>query len=162
MKYKIFWRNYYLLYYLVVSSSRLSSSIYSISSDGYIYSRSSSSLHTEILLCLWRPKRLTSLCVCFVFVRCSVVSDFCDPMDCSPPGSSVNGISQARILEWVANSSSRGASRPRDRTHISWLAGRFLKAPVSWFNRALFLPGIKILGIICHPFKSQLLQLYLQ
>ena len=37
----------------------------------------------------------------------------CDPMDCSPPGSSVHRISQARILEWVAISSSRGASRPR-------------------------------------------------
>ena len=43
----------------------------------------------------------------------------CEPMDCSPPGSSVLGILQARILEWVAMSSSRGASRPRDRTHIS-------------------------------------------
>ena len=39
-----------------------------------------------------------------------------DPMDCSPPGSSVHGISQARILEWVAISFSRGSSRPRDRT----------------------------------------------
>ena len=42
-----------------------------------------------------------------------------DPMDCSPPGSSVYGILQARILEWVAMPSSRGSSRPRDRTHIS-------------------------------------------
>ena len=38
----------------------------------------------------------------------------CDPMDCSPPGSSVHGISQERILEWVAISSSRGSSQPRD------------------------------------------------
>ena len=38
----------------------------------------------------------------------------CDPMDCSPPGSSVHGISQARILEWVAVPSSSGSSRPRD------------------------------------------------
>ena len=42
-----------------------------------------------------------------------------DPMDCSPPGSSVHGISQARILEWVAMSSSRGSSQPRDQTCIS-------------------------------------------
>ena len=48
-----------------------------------------------------------------------------DPMDCRPPGSSVHGISQARILEWVAISSSRGSSRPRDQTHVSCLAGRF-------------------------------------
>ena len=38
----------------------------------------------------------------------SVVSDFCDPMDCIPPGSSVHGIFQARILEWVAISFSKG------------------------------------------------------
>ena len=40
----------------------------------------------------------------------------CDPMDCSPPHSSVHGILQARILEGVAMPSSRGSSRPRDRT----------------------------------------------
>ena len=38
----------------------------------------------------------------------------CDPIDCSPPGSSVHGILQARTLEWVAISSSRGSSQPRD------------------------------------------------
>ena len=43
----------------------------------------------------------------------------CDPIDYSPPGSSVHGIFQASILEWVAMPSSRGSSRPRDRTHIS-------------------------------------------
>ena len=42
----------------------------------------------------------------------------CDPMDCSPPGSSVHGILQARILEWVTMSSSRGSSLLRDRTCI--------------------------------------------
>ena len=48
----------------------------------------------------------------------------CDPVDCSPPGSSVHGILQARILEWVAISFSRGSSRPRDRTQVSCIAGR--------------------------------------
>ena len=43
----------------------------------------------------------------------------CEPMECSPPGSSVHGVSQVRILEWVAMSFSRGSSRPRDRTRIS-------------------------------------------
>ena len=43
----------------------------------------------------------------------------CDPMDCSPPGSSVHGILYTRILEWVAISFSRGSSRPRDPAHIS-------------------------------------------
>ena len=43
----------------------------------------------------------------------------CDPMDCSLPGSSVHGILQARLLEWVAMPSSGGCSRPRDQTCIS-------------------------------------------
>ena len=48
----------------------------------------------------------------------------CDPMDCSQPGSSVHGIFQARILEWVAISSSRGSSQHRDQTQVSHIAGR--------------------------------------
>ena len=48
----------------------------------------------------------------------------CDPMDCSLPGSSVHGIFQARVLEWIAISFSRGSSRPRDWTKISRIAGR--------------------------------------
>ena len=43
----------------------------------------------------------------------------CDPMGCSPPGSSVHGILQARILDWVAISFSRGSSRPRDWNWVS-------------------------------------------
>ena len=46
-------------------------------------------------------------------------------MDCSLPGSSVRGISQARILEWVAISFSRGSSQPRDWTWVFFTAGRF-------------------------------------
>ena len=45
----------------------------------------------------------------------------CDLMDCSPPGSSVHGILQVRILEWVAMPSPRGSSRPRDGTCVSYL-----------------------------------------
>ena len=43
----------------------------------------------------------------------------CGPMDCGLPGSSVHGILQARIMEWVAMLSSRASSQPRDGTHIS-------------------------------------------
>jgi len=49
----------------------------------------------------------------------------CEPMDCSLPGSSVHGISQARILQWVAIFFSRGSAQPRDQTWVSWIAGRF-------------------------------------
>ena len=50
---------------------------------------------------------------------------FCDPMDYSLPGSSVHGISQARILEWAVISSSRASSRPRDQTRVSCIDRRF-------------------------------------
>ena len=52
----------------------------------------------------------------------------CDPMDCSPPDSSVHGILQARLLEWVAMPSSRGSSRLRDQTCVSHVscAGRWV------------------------------------
>ena len=58
----------------------------------------------------------------------------CDPMDCSLPGSSVHGIPQARILEWVAISFSWGASRPRDQTCVPlcvlhWQAGYLPRTP---------------------------------
>ena len=60
----------------------------------------------------------------------SLVAQLCltlyDLMDCSPPGSSVHGVSQARILEWVAISSSGGSSRPRDCTHVSYTGRRIL------------------------------------
>ena len=57
---------------------------------------------------------------------------FCDPMDCSLPGSSVHGILQARIREWVAVPFSRGSSQPRDQTHVSCIAGRFF---TDWASR---------------------------
>ena len=56
----------------------------------------------------------------------------CDPVDHSPPGSSVHGILQARILEWVAISFSRGSSWPRDQTQVSCIAGRHFNL---WANR---------------------------
>ena len=66
---------------------------------------------------------LKTQCFSYVLVVCcSVVSDSMWPVDCSPPGSSVHGILQARILEWVAISFSRGSSWPRDWT----------QSPVLW------------------------------
>ena len=67
----------------------------------------------------------------------------CDPVDCSPPGSSVHGIFQARILEWVAISFSRGSSQPRDRTQVSRIAGRHLNL---WATRQA--------GLITHGLKQ--------
>ena len=62
----------------------------------------------------------------------SVVSDSLWPMDCSLPGSSVRGIFQASILEWVTISSPRGSSWPRKWTWVSCIAGRFF---TNWVTR---------------------------
>ena len=56
----------------------------------------------------------------------------CDPMDHSLPGSSVHGILQARILEWVAMPSSRGSFQPRDQTQVSCIVDRFF---TDWATR---------------------------
>ena len=60
-------------------------------------------------------------CVC-LGAQCPAL---CDPMDCSPPGFSVMGILQARILEWVVMPSSRASSQSRDRTQFSHVVGGF-------------------------------------
>ena len=65
----------------------------------------------------------------------------CNPVDCSPPGSSVHRIFHARMLEWVAMPSSRGSSQPRDQTQVSHIAGRFF---TSWDTRETLRRGILI------------------
>ena len=65
---------------------------------------------------------------CILFVLVLVAQScltLCSPMDSSLPGSSAHGVLQARILEWVAISFSRGSSQPRDWTWVSCVAGRF-------------------------------------
>ena len=63
------------------------------------------------------PTQSPFMC-CMLTQSCPIL---CGPMDHSLPGSSIHGISQARILEWVAISLSRGSSQPRDRTHICYV-----------------------------------------
>ena len=65
--------------------------------------------------CWWECKPVQSLwkTVCVCMHACSVISDSCNPMDCSPPGSFVHGIFQEIILEWIAISYSKRSSRPR-------------------------------------------------
>ena len=85
------------------------------------------------------------MCVCTHM--CSVMPDSLWPMNCSPPGSSVHGILPARILKWVAISFSGGSSPPRDRTHISRIAGRHFslwatrEALRKWESTPGLLPG---------------------
>ena len=62
---------------------------------------------------------LETVCACMLAKSLQSCSTLCHPINCRPPGSSVRGILQARILEWVLMPSSRGSSYPRDQTHIS-------------------------------------------
>ena len=72
------------------------------------------------------------VCVCGCCLVAKKCPTLCDSMDCSLPGSSVHGISQARILEKVAISFLRGSSWPRDQTHISCIGRQF---PYHWACR---------------------------
>ena len=80
-------------------------------------------LDPALILVLWPwVRHMTSLWTVLVTQLCWTL---CNPMDCSPPGFSVQGILQARILEWTAIAFSRGTSQPRDRTLVSCFTGRF-------------------------------------
>ena len=74
--------------------------------------------HPVLWIILYSPERCTCVCA----QSCPTL---CDPIDCSPPGSSVHSILQARMLEWVAIPFSRGSSWPGDWTHISCTAHGF-------------------------------------
>ena len=80
---------------------------------------------------------MAGIILCAVLVAKSCLT-LCDPMDCSLPGSSVHGILQARILEWVAISFSTGSSWPRDQTCISCI-GRWIL--YHWATRKTWVMG---------------------
>ena len=67
-------------------------------------------------------EKMTLFCCCSVAKSCPIL---CDPRYCSPPGSSVHSVFQARILEWVVISFSRGSSWTRDQTCVSCIEGGF-------------------------------------
>ena len=85
----------------------------------------------------------------------------CDPVDYSPPGSSVHGILPAWILEWVAIPFSRGSSQPRDQTQVFCIAGRFFTVwatreatcHVAAFSEDLLSTGWKSFHMV--PWKDQ-------
>ena len=83
-------------------------------------------LHCRRILYHWATREV--LIIIFVNVNVLVTQScltLCDPMDCSPPASSVHGILQARILEWIALPFFRVSSWPRDWTQVSGIADRF-------------------------------------
>ena len=101
------------------------------------------------------------LVLCFTFISLcvlshTVVSNCSHPLHCSPPGSFVHGIYQAKILEWGAISSSRDSYWPRDWTHISCIAGIFFTCWVTFINTnksvyflldSRYIPDEKMVGI---------------
>ena len=80
-----------------------------------------------MLLSMWQLKNIKQ--INRASVRSSLVTKllrlFCHPVDCGPPGASVHGILQSRVMQWVAISFSSGSSWPRDRTQVSHIAGSF-------------------------------------
>ena len=74
----------------------------------------------------------------------------CNHMDSSPPGSSVHGISQAGILEWVTISFSRGSSQPWDQTHVSW-NGRLILLPHTHTHTHTYI-CVKVKSLSCVQF----------
>ena len=81
----------------------------------------------------------------------------CDPMDCNPPDSSVHGVLQARILEWVAIPFSKGWSQPRDQIHVFCVAcfGRRVTTSATWGTLSPWLEGI-FLQVSCSLFIATL------
>ena len=88
---------------------------------------------------IYNKSVIKTLCMCVHAKSLQLYPTLYDHMDCSPPGSSVHGILQARILEWVAMSFSRESSWPRDRIHVSyvssigrrvWSSSTTLEAPI--------------------------------
>ena len=106
----------------------------------------SSSQHiTACLKSIWiQLLMLACVFLSYICCVCMLVAQSCltvyGPMDCSPPGSAVYGILQARVLKWVATPFSRGSSQPRDQTWVSSIAGRFI---IIWATReAIYIAGV--------------------
>ena len=78
----------------------------------------------------------------------------CDPMDCSPPGSSAHGILQAGILEWVAMPSSKGSSRPRDPIHVSQVHCLGRQVLYYWATWETWTPQIFFIPLVFYLLRS--------
>ena len=93
-----------------------------------LYSRTPN--YSDLCVLFWGTKTSLYFLLCVSIQLLSRVRLFETPMDCAwdfpgkTPVSSVHGVLQSRTLEWVAISSSRGSSQPRDRTQVSYIAGR--------------------------------------
>ena len=129
------WNTQYFLQNWVPMSD-IHIAFYFLTSQSLIYSKNStkrrkekwkvkiSNLYLAITFTLFRDDHCWQI-HCVYAKSLQSCPTLCSPMDRSPPGFSVHGILQARILEWFAIPFSKGSSRPRDRTQVSCIAGRF-------------------------------------
>ena len=109
----------------------------------------SSPVFGEYYFCAFYSCWAHVFCVCCAKSLQSCLT-LCDPMDCSSPGSSVHGILQARILEWVAMPPSRGPSRSSDRTHLLCLLNWQVDSlPLMPHGNILFFIYLAVLGFHC-------------
>ena len=95
----------------------------------------------------WESVKVQCASACVRALVAQLSPTLCDPMDCSPPGFSVRGILQARVLEWIAIPFSIGTSQPRDRTLVSCITGRSFTvwaqcARVQGNRAPLWTPGV--------------------
>ena len=97
------------------------------------------------------PSIPTSIILCVLVTKSCLT--LCDPMDYNPPGSFVHEISQARMLEWVAISSSRGSSLPRDWTRSSTLQADSLPSEPPGKPSAFFLLHYKQMVVLPNHYK---------
>ena len=97
-------------------------------------------LYTPFFLGALYPIEVITFFVCVCVSQLCLT--LCDPMDCSPPGSSVDRVLQVRILEWIAIPTSRGSSCPKDQTWFScFVAGFFQSFTVDQNSTYLLIEG---------------------
>ena len=94
------------------------------------------------------------MCVCLLAKWCRLL---CNPMDYSPPGSSLHGIPQVRILEWVAIPFSRGSSWPKARTWVPGTAGGFFTTEPLGKPSSLYTPMLMMCTLVIQVSKKNLL-----
>ena len=95
--------------------------------------------------------------VCDLYLVAQSCPTLCHLMDYSPPGSSVHGIIQASILEWVAMPSSKGSSQPKDPTQVSHIAGEFFTV---WATREVHIYVYMYVNVYMYKVISVTVWLY--
>ena len=102
--------------------------IHPVTCDMFMMVHMTCVIYMLYIRCVW--------CICDD--ACDIHVTLCNPMDYSLPGSSVHGILQARILEWLAIPFSRGSSQSRDWSQVFGIAGRFFIVWATWEAKDIY------------------------